>query len=69
MKTKIEKSDEDGSLWIACTKDEPLKGKVTPDGIHIYHPDAKVTYTSHDGSDDHYDCPNCFDDWWVEYDG
>lgn len=62
----------DGTLWVKCSKEKPMSGKSTSiDGkrVRIYHPDARVDRTSHDGGDDYYICPNCNDSWWVEYDG
>lgn len=61
----------DGSLWVACTKDEPKKERsqiIDGKRVTTYHPDARVTFSSHDGADDHYECPHCGLAWWVEYD-
>lgn len=53
----------DGTEWVAC------RGHKLYPKARIYHPNAKYDYSSNNGSDSHYKCPDCGKTWWVEYDG
>lgn len=71
MEEQIQKHT-DGSLWVECTIESPKPDKTYwVDGLEcrVFHPQAKVDYSSHGGEDDHYTCPCCKHGWWVEYDG
>ena len=64
----------DGDLWIACHKDVPRPGKSfwhppTSTTYRVYHPHAIALDDDPTGQDDHWQCPHCGDDWWVEHDG
>lgn len=61
----------DGSAWTPCAAAFPKKDKTAiVDGIvcHVYHPDAKDLDDDPTGQDDHYECPHCGADWWIEHD-
>jgi hypothetical protein len=49
---------KDGHNWVACTAREPKSGRTFQSCL-VYHPSAKIDYSSSDGSDDHYTCPHC----------
>ncbi len=66
--TQIE-THTDGTKWIACTKEFPLKDKFIGE-VHVYHPDAKeIDYDGRGGDDTKYQCPHCNETWWIEIDG
>jgi hypothetical protein len=57
---------DDQTKWIACVSNEPKPIRIW-NGLNVYHPSAKST-SSHDGTDDFYECPHCKISWWVEND-
>lgn len=61
----------DGTYWVACTPEVPKRARTWPVGgveATVYHPDAVEQDDCPTGADDHWVCPHCGADWWVEHD-
>lgn len=63
----MQKTKKSPVVWLTCL--EASKPNVNlGKNVRIYHPNAHSNYTSNDGADDHFICPDCGKKWWVEYD-